>query len=1671
MTVLAKSGLRASYVGTVARHLCPVGMAISLAVSACSVLKLQAQTSGLPYAFTTIAGAAGQVGSVDAIGSQARFHTLFGVGADGAGNIYVADNSTVRKITPGGVVSTLAGLAGVAGSLDGAGTAARFGLLGGLTVDSLGNVYVTELASNTVRRLSAGGVVTTLAGVAGTQGSQDGPNSSARFSRPRGVAVDANGNVYVADSGNQTIRTISTNGAVSTLAGLAGSPGSVDGVGTEARFNNPLGLALDRTGNLYVADSYNETIRKITPQGVVTTVAGSAGDPGSVDGIGNRARFDYPTAVTVDSAGNICVADTGNYTIRQVTPNQVVTTLAGMAGEYGFDDGVGSSARFNFSTGITVDQAGNLYVIDERSQTLRKGFVGLGFGSPVFGGTKNAGFAEILVELGGHYVLPVTMDYATSDGTAIAGTDYVATNGTLVFAPGQTESVFNVQLISSNSSAAGGTINLTLSNPTGGASLNGPTNALLVITNDVFVSLSIFVTPEGDGSTYLAEVLRNGDTSTTRTLNYFTTDGPLPGCASCPAVAVAGVDYQPVQGILSFAPGETKKSFTIPILQKAPTNVVNQLVGFTVNLASGPNVISQAQATIDYNDFVRFAYPVYEVDETVGTVTLYVVRLGPTNEVTLSYFTSDGSPADPSCVGCPGAALAGVDYQAVQGTLTLGAGRTNAFTIPILDKGLSSSTNNSNSFVASLSYGSNVVSQARIIIHDNDHLTSGDISLVNEFDAAAIVTVVRNGGLNVPQTVSYFTTDGPPPATTCVGCWATAVAGLDYQQTTGTLNFAVGQSTNTVRIPILDRGLCCREATFTLNFLFGSNLVLQSQIIILDVDYFAFSPSNYDVNETDGSLTVSVTRGGGLNVPTTVFFYTTNGPPPGPGCSGCPAAGVAGVDYVATSGSISFGIGESNKTISIGIIDKGIIAGPNNTSVFGINCVYGSNLLSQAQITIHNNNQILFQNSFYDVNENDGALSVHVLRLGGTNIPSEVNYFTTDGPPSDPNCLGCTRAAIAGQDYVSTTGVLMFSGGQTNKSFAIPILDNGLLDGDRTFFVNLVYGSNQLAQSVITIHDNEIPSDVDFSFNPGPGVASQWFGGSVNALLIQPDGKVLIGGTFDTVGYVSQTNVARLNFDGSVDTNFLAGTSLTNAVGDAAQVSIVALQTNGQILIAGDFISVNGVNVNGLARLNPDGTLDKKFNSFSTVAASRTLTDQYGDLITPAIRALLVQPDGHIVIGGTFDRVNSVGRTNLARLNTNGSLDTNFVTGTDLIFEWFDNTGASYTNTASVSALALQLDGSLLVGGTFTMLGSFERNSIGRLTKNGTVDTNFFVGLGVLNDDNPGTVSYLAAQPDGFIILGGQFSSVHGQGHNNLARLNSDGSLDTSYSPNFTSARSTIGTSDADDEVFVDSTICGWGCSSELTRVNPDGSLENLMPPHRIGIVNALAVQSQNYLLVGGSFSGVTTFNGWVPEGGIARLFLDPSESVLQFTPTQDPNTSLYSGDISVSESDSYAVFTVQRSGDTSASLKVNFTTLDGTARAGINYVPTAGTLTIPSLQTSGNISVPLLRDGRVVGPLNFRIDLQNPSSGLLGLKTAFCVINDADLGFYPGQTTHNTNGQVTLGFNLPPSASSYTLQVSTDLQHWSTLTTYTGSGYNTFQEQPASNLKRRFYRLRRSQF
>jgi sugar lactone lactonase YvrE len=551
---------------------------------------------GTNWVVTTLAGLAGVPGSADGTGSAARFNGPAGVAADNAGNIYVADehNDTIRKLTPVGtnwVVTTLAGLAGVPGSANGTGSAARFYHPGGVAVDSAGNVYVADEHNDTIRKVTPAGVVTTLAGLADVSGSADGRGSAARFSLPFGVAVDSEGNVYVADQLNSTIRKVTPVGTewdVTTLAGQAGSFGTNDGTGNAARFSYVDGVAVDSAGNLYVADQNNSTIRQLTPDGTnwdVTTLAGQAGSFGFVDGTGSAARFYITASVAVDSTGNLYVADQENNAIREVTPGGVVTTLAGLTkGGAGSADGTGRGAQFDFPVGVAVDSTGNLYVGDQNNHTIREV-------TPAGVVTTLAGQAGVPGNLDGTGTNSL---FSYPDGVAVdgAGNLYVADSGNgaiRILTPTGTN--WTVSTLATGFNNPNGVAVDTNGNvyvgDSGNNAIEQVTPSGMVTTLATGFNFPFLVAVDSAGIVYVADSGHNAIRKVTPVgTNWVVTT--LAGCVTCPPGFADGTGnaarFNNPVGVAVDANGNVYVSdgFNSAIRKVTPTGVVTTLAGAAV---------------------------------------------------------------------------------------------------------------------------------------------------------------------------------------------------------------------------------------------------------------------------------------------------------------------------------------------------------------------------------------------------------------------------------------------------------------------------------------------------------------------------------------------------------------------------------------------------------------------------------------------------------------------------------------------------------------------------------------------------------------------------------------------------------------------------------------------------------------------------------------------------------------------------------------------------------------------------------------------------------------------------------------------------------------------------------------------------------------------------------
>ena len=439
-----------------------------------------------------------------------------------------------------------------------------------------------------------------------------------------------------------------------------------------------------------------------------------------------------------------------------------------------------------------------------------------------------------------------------------------------------------------------------------------------------------------------------------------------------------------------------------------------------------------------------------------------------------------------------------------------------------------------------------------------------------------------------------------------------------------------------------------------------------------------------------------------------------------------------------------------------------------------------------------------------------------------------VTAFTATAPSGNRNI---TIASFTATDNISVAGYLVTtsstppSSGDTGWSASAPTTYPVASDGRYTLYpwakdtagnVSSVFGT-----PVTLTVDASAAVSVNDGFNPNTN-------NNVSTIAVQTDGKIVIGGSFTTVGGVARNRIARLNTNGTLDTTF--NPDLNNFV------NTLAIQADGKILIGGNFTTVNGISRNTIARLNPDGSIDHAFN-----------TTKDGD-----IHALAIQADGKIVIGGWFTNVGGVARNSIARLNVDGSVDTSF----------------NPNSNEDVTTIAIQADGKILIGGDFTTIGGIGRTSIARLNADGSLDTSFVANT--TNGTNYATS--FAIQPDGKIVVGGYFTSINGTTRNSIARLNADGSLDSSFDPNANSGVRALALH-PDGKILVSGVFNNIAGTTRnyIARLNADGSLDTDFTPNVNSNVNSIAIEADGKILIGGQFS---TVNG-AARNNIARLNAD----------------------------------------------------------------------------------------------------------------------------------------------------------------------------------------------------
>ena len=873
-------------------------------------------------------------------------------------------------------------------------------------------------------------------------------------------------------------------------------------------------------------------------------------------------------------------------------------------------------------------------------------------------------------------------------------------------------------------------------------------------------------------------------------------------------------------------------------------------------------------------------------------------------------------------------------------------------------------------------------SAATVTIIDNDS-AAGVLGFatpnfnVNEGAGTVTVTVIRTNGSHNGVSVQWATSDG------------TAVAPGDYKAASGTLSFPDGVGTNSFVVKIIDDSLAEDDETINLtlfNVTGGATLGLSNAVItIVDNDSpngrVNFSSPTYTTNENGTAATITVNRSGGSQGTLAVYYATSNG------------TAVAGTDYAGVTNTLVWNPGDiAPMNFTILLNDDQLVNGDRTVylrlrspTVNGVtnNSVLGS--ISNAVLTIQDDDAygaVAFTRSVYNVNENGGPAIVTVQRTAGIAQSVTVNFAAVGGNASP------------GFDYTPTNGVLAFAPGEISKSFAVPIINNQFTDGNR--FIGLILSNASPAISLGFPQVAQLNIIDDETYNEPAGSpdtaldSSAGFNSDVFALALQTNNMILVAGDFTLANNIARNRLARLNSDGTLDTSFSTPTTGANAA-----VRSLIIQSDGRIVIGGFFTNINGVVNNHIARLNYNGTLDSLFNPGA--GADNNVLALAETFVGDGTRRLFV--------GGTFLNIKGVSRPCIARLSDDGGVDTS----------WDPGIGANGTVFAVVPYPTNSVrKGQVLIGGDFTTVGGFGRSHIARLKADGSVDTSFNPPSGA--DDS---VRAILLQTDEHILIGGLFTNVNGAARSHIARLNPNGTTDTSFNPGPGASDAVLTIAlQADNKIILGGqfTFANGVTRHRITRMNTDGTVD---PTINFGLgadsfIGSVVIQPDDKILLGGGF---TQYDGQ-PHSRFLRIY----GRAINGSGTLEFDSAHYT----VNENGTNAVVTVRRRGGTSgfpttgANVFVTMSTGNGTAVAGVNYTAVVTNLTFPVGEVVTSVGIPIIDDFLVNTDRTVNLFLTNPQppgGPALGNQSGavLTIIND-DSAISFASSTFSVNEDTGLG-------------------------------------------------------
>jgi len=1046
-------------------------------------------------------------------------------------------------------------------------------------------------------------------------------------------------------------------------------------------------------------------------------------------------------------------------------------------------------------------------------------------------------------------------------------------------------------------------------------------------------------------------------------------DGQL-GRASAEALttdnlAIGGLDFAATQVPVSWASpyyvtsprsiGNNRENFlVVPILEDS---LIDGNETFRLNLSRPAGTLflggeaiqlgtalgrSEANATVVDNDFNRgtfaFSNPVYYTNENSGFLRLTVVRTnGSTGPVSVRYFTRDGT------------ALAGQDFTGVGlGTLTFGQGVTSqTLSIPLSDDFIvepdeTFTVTLTNATGGATIYGGfpNPTIAATVTIIDND-LLSGRASFastnfdVSESISMAEVLLVRRGGSIGQLSVTVAATGG------------TAQGGLDFIATTNTLTWVDGDvAPKTFLVTLLDDLEVEGNQSISLRILnaFPSNAiggVSNATLTVVDDDFpgtVSFSQAIFDADERGTNITIIVTRSGGVGGTVTADYSIVNGTASSP------------TDFIATSGTLTFGPGVMAASFEVEVVNNGLTDGEREATLTLGNFSPSSSagLLPSATLRIMDDESVGDPAGSLDTSFSPlagGTNAIHALALQPDGTLFVAGEFRT------LNRIFRNRIGRLNPDGTLDSSFNAL-GGPNGTVRALALQPDGrvVIGG----FFDQVHATNRN-------HIARLLADgsVDGLFNPGAGADNPVF-----ALAIHLDGRIVMGGSFATVNGISRAGVALLESNGSVSAGFNPGAGADGAV------FAVAVQPDGKILVGGDFTTFNGIISPRLVRLNLDGSVDTTFDAGSGPNAP--------------VRAIALQADGKILIGGSFTSVNGTDRGHLARLDSGGGLDTVFL-------------AAAVGGNGDVSAIQLQFDGRIIAVGNFTQFNGVSRNHITRLHRNGKTDPTINFGEGANDSINAAVI-----QTDRRVVIGGRFTEYDGNARLFLARIHGGsiagpGSLEFGapyYSATENSGGATIvvrrrgGTV---EDVTVDYLTVAGTATPGLDYTDVTATLTFLEGETKqtftVPLANDFVGEPDETvgLLLTNQTAGVTL--GAVPTATLTIVNDDSGAGLSASSYTVNENN--IGGSVMIS---------VLRTGATNGSSTVNYSTSSGTAIGGQDYTSRSGAITFAPGQILQTFTVTITDDALIESAETFSVNLSNlTGGGALNVASATVTIIDND--------------------------------------------------------------------------